>query len=425
MCGLFGWSFQKKTSIADGKRETMAGLLAVANSMRGNQAWGLAAKARDGRTRIRRGLGDISDLSGLTTYGRFQTLMGHTRYATVGSNILSNTHPFRHGKLTLAHNGGIWNHDELNKKYERKCEVDSQHIIMHLSEGKDFSELEGYGAIEWLDEDCPGRVFLCRLKGGSLSAFGIENRERKTIGVAWSSDRDHVETALGQARLSCFPYKPLEEGLVHYIEDGILYGSERKLDLSKTGNGYRTQRWSRSDNDEHSYGFYGGSYGGTGYYRERHGRYTAIHYLDERCEKCNHWHNQTGTKCLRDSCDCKENTLQQRDARLDKENKDYMKGWGYWNCSVCDHFHEGKEGGSCLRSDCVCTEKPPKGWNQEEKKEEKKENVVTSNNKGIVIYTPKHGKLVKLDMDCYAKEDGQIVQLDEIEDEHWKFVGGE
>lgn len=424
MCGLFGWSFTKKTDLPDGKREVMAGVLAISNSLRGNHAWGFVARTREGKARIRRGLGDISHVTGISAYGRFPMLMGHTRYATVGDNTIGNTHPFRLGKVTLAHNGGIWNHEELNKKYDRKCSVDSQHLLYHLVEGKDFSELEGYGAIEWIEDDSD-RVFLCRLKGGSLSTYGIEGSKDKTIGVVWSSDSDHLRSAMGQSRLDCFPYKVMEEGCVYFIENGKMYEDGRKLDLDQKSRGRIWRGHSRDDWGE-GWGWRGGA--------QTHITYSSDHYLDYKCEKCEHWHDMTGKKCLRNTCQCKEDTLEARKKRLEGEDRKWMAKYGYWECNTCNHFHNSTPGSGCLRHDCFCKEKTP-----EKKQDDKKDELVVysgktekgdmaqvvsidpkKEEKGIVVYTRRHGKLTKMDVDCYISETGNVVTLDEIEDDVWK-----
>jgi hypothetical protein len=95
-----------------------------------------------------------------------------------------------------------------------------------MDEQRDFSDIEGYGAIEWVHADNFERVYLCRLKGGSLTVYGIRNSSGEDVGVAWSSDQEHLRSALGAARLSgSYPYKALDEGHIHYIENGKLYES--------------------------------------------------------------------------------------------------------------------------------------------------------------------------------------------------------
>src|SRR5574340_1215134 len=125
MCGIFGWTFKQHAGIGQGQREVLASVLAVANSTRGDQSWGLYA--RSGRnTRIVKEVGDICRAS-FASNGSTPLLMAHTRFSTHGKINKENAHPHQAGSIVLCHNGVIFNHEDLNKKYERKCEVDSMH----------------------------------------------------------------------------------------------------------------------------------------------------------------------------------------------------------------------------------------------------------------------------------------------------------
>lgn len=58
--------------------------------------------------------------------------VGHNRYATRGSNTVSNAHPFQEGRITLVHNGTISSHGECGTDAAKvpKVDVDS-HAITH------------------------------------------------------------------------------------------------------------------------------------------------------------------------------------------------------------------------------------------------------------------------------------------------------
>lgn len=243
MCGIFGWSFKAHPGIGQGQREAMASVLAVCNSTRGDQSWGLYARA--GRnTRLVKEVGDICRAS-FASNGLIPLLMAHTRFSTHGAINKDNAHPHTAGNIILCHNGVIFNHEQLNKKYERTCEVDSQHLALHLSEGKDFSDVEGYGAIEWVDITNPDTIKLCRMSGGSLHVYGIKNSKGKKVACVWSSDDLHLETALDAAHLDYYPYERLIEGQVYEVHNGRLYVSKDKaLDLQE-------RTWTASDYQWH------------------------------------------------------------------------------------------------------------------------------------------------------------------------------
>ena len=94
------------------------------------------------------------------------------------------------------HNGHISNWLALKNKYDRKAlEVDSEHIFMHLAEGKDLGELDGWGAVVWWEMPV-GQPQKRKL---FLSTFG--NHDNLAIAklpngiIAWSSTRAALEKA--------------------------------------------------------------------------------------------------------------------------------------------------------------------------------------------------------------------------------------
>ncbi len=100
-------------------------------------------------------------------------LMGHTRYATLGSpSINKNNHPIRAGKTIGTHNGSIHNHRELFKKFEmeRYAQVDSEAIFRlyeTAQDARDFSEnrlplVRGRVAIVWSDLEFPDYVYIVK-----------------------------------------------------------------------------------------------------------------------------------------------------------------------------------------------------------------------------------------------------------------------
>lgn len=233
MCGLFGW--QVRPTVLNSKSfGEMVQVLATENDRRGGHSWGFyGINWRKNKYTFKKGLGNITPR--VDEIHGFSTLMAHTRSATVGEVTVRNAHPFQVGNIIGAHNGCIYNHDELNKRLGRKCEVDSQHIFHHLSEGKDFKDIEGGGAIEWLDIGTGLRkIYLCNVRG-SLSVVGIKatdkEEDKDKIGVIWSSSSNTLESAVGKLGL---PYVRFleEKGEVFSVEDCAFYREERKIEFS-------------------------------------------------------------------------------------------------------------------------------------------------------------------------------------------------
>jgi hypothetical protein len=179
----------------------------------------------------RRALGTICKAQGVAKLGLAPLVMAHTRAATHGDVTVANAHPFEAGPFVLAHNGVIFNHEEVNAKRQRKCAVDSEHLVLNLAEGVPFTELEGYGAVEYFDRTQPDAVKLCRMRNGSLAVYGVESARNRPAGVVWSSDAAHLESALGAARLDYFRYREPEEGVVYTVRGGGLYRSKEILKL--------------------------------------------------------------------------------------------------------------------------------------------------------------------------------------------------
>lgn len=226
MCGIFGWQWQEHAKPSREARVKVALALGLLNDNRGGKSWGYAGlpQGKMESPFVSRGLGNIvGEASRLATW---TSLMGHTRMPTNGSVSVDNAHPFEFGNIIGAHNGMVYNWRSMEEKYpERKpFAVDSMHIIAHLAEGKDFGELECYGAIEWIDRTQPGIIYLSRLTdGGDLCLVKTEQ------GVLWSSSKDHMDKALEAACLKATKRYRTDPGEVVFVEAGKLYAEERKL----------------------------------------------------------------------------------------------------------------------------------------------------------------------------------------------------
>ena len=183
MCGLAGIILKQK----DRDNETLnrvsksfAGMLTEAN-IRGGHATGFALIDKHGDYVICKKPKDaygffsdeeVQDNIGLV-YDGITTMMGHTRYATLGSpSVNSNNHPIRTGQTIGTHNGSISNHKELFHKYDMKrfAQVDSEAIfrLYETSNNVDdfldnrLPKVQGRVAIVWADLERPDYVYMVK-----------------------------------------------------------------------------------------------------------------------------------------------------------------------------------------------------------------------------------------------------------------------
>ncbi len=259
MCGIFGFAIKKNSKLISNQQIGMLTyLLSLLNDKRGGDSWGYVGITNDQQMNIERGLGDLSDVP-FKLLG-YRKLMAHTRFSTKGAKTVENAHPFEIGNIIGAHNGMIYNHEQLNKTYNRECTVDSQHLFHHINEARNFDDLNGYGAIEWFQGRDPSSVYLCQLHNGDLSIYGIGTNKGQVDGVVWSSDYRHLEMALKLCGLKnkTFRYS-IQQGQVYYAnENGLFYDKDRIYTLNKDfkfSYGNTPKRWENWKHDD--YGEYG------------------------------------------------------------------------------------------------------------------------------------------------------------------------
>lgn len=252
MCGIFGWHLKPGAPLNIAQREALAASLAAANTTRGGHSWGTYCAGREAGAlldaAIDRQVGPMAGVEGISSIGLCDLVMGHTRYATTGAKTAENSHPYVVGGITLAHNGMIYNHADLNRKYRRNCVVDSMHLAHHIAEGRDLTDCEGYGAIMYVRDNAPGAVHLSRMAGGQLAIHGLGSRSAPW-GVVWSSDDRHLVAALDGAGLQHFPYEAPRTGRVYVTnENGTLYllpAETLRHDLSEGGRSEREASYSK------------------------------------------------------------------------------------------------------------------------------------------------------------------------------------
>lgn len=238
MCGLFGWQIPNDHDLSGNEKlqELLGTVLAKAMDRRGGDSWGTVANME-----ISKGFGTAARYADWFSHHDF--VWGHTRKATHGKVNMRNAHPFSRGGLILAHNGVLNNHAELNKKYNRDFDVDSMHIVAHMSEQRPLSEIEGYGAVLWQRKKQRTRLYMGMLSSSGSLACGIVGGI--LVVASTQSAIDDLAKELGEKIETTYDLKP---GKVYYAENGQLYIAQYKDDYLLVGSPSQEISW-RSGRD--------------------------------------------------------------------------------------------------------------------------------------------------------------------------------
>lgn len=200
MCGLFGWQLSPE-AMNEGDVSVLATILAAHSDHRGNESWGVVMVTPGEVPTVIKNTGSIKKTCRIKNIIAPQVI-GHTRKATTGAISVKNAHPFLHDKIVGAHNGFIFDHTALNTEYNREFEVDSQHLIAHIAEGKPLEDLSGMGTVSYLNLDNPNVVLLGRGASSDLAIYGIGEDITKPIGIVWCSIGYWAKEALEMAGFS-------------------------------------------------------------------------------------------------------------------------------------------------------------------------------------------------------------------------------
>ena len=113
MCRLYGFRATDPTRVECSLVDAQNALLVQSDrdlrGVRSGDGWGLASW-NDGVPSVeQRARAAYADLSFATSASATmsRTIVSHVRKATVGGEVLENTHPFRHGPWVFAHNGTV------------------------------------------------------------------------------------------------------------------------------------------------------------------------------------------------------------------------------------------------------------------------------------------------------------------------------
>ena len=216
MCGLTGVIFGKKTRTKE-EFEVIKDIFStmfIFSEERGHHASGIASLSIDGNHRLYKLPVAPSRMITLKTYkdilnsinNKTTILMGHSRWKTVGTEYNNNNNqPIVAGPIIGEHNGTIYNHNSLFKKFQfrRFAEVDSE-ILFRMAEaslldgviqtgtfGNYISNCSGNLSCVYVSKTDPTSVYLYH---GDRPLFLYYNPDMQVL--VYSSSKDYIEEAI-------------------------------------------------------------------------------------------------------------------------------------------------------------------------------------------------------------------------------------
>lgn len=194
MCGLVGVAGE-----VSAREEKIYRELLLISSLRGTHSTGTAFINRNNNIEpiLAKGIGGPWNLLTHKTFKKGMShlnkvLIGHNRFATVGSVDRNNAHPFENERVIGAHNGTLTNR-KLLPDYE-KFPVDSEnifHSFLVQGEKETIKNLEGSFALVWWDKKEKKLKFIRNERRELYYAYN----KMKTI-LFWASEKQMLEFIL-------------------------------------------------------------------------------------------------------------------------------------------------------------------------------------------------------------------------------------
>lgn len=195
ICGLVGIAGEITS-----KDEKAFRTLLILDTLRGEHSTGVAAvRKNDNEIYMAKQVGPAFELLDSKRYdkalsGFNHVLIGHNRYATVGSVNKANAHPFEFEHVVGAHNGTLT--ERYNLHESRQFTTDSEALYNHINEfgiEDAIKHCRGAYALTWFDRRDKTMNFL-RNKERTLYVTLSESGKS----VYWASEKWMLEVALSR-----------------------------------------------------------------------------------------------------------------------------------------------------------------------------------------------------------------------------------
>lgn len=172
----------------------------IVDSLRGEHSTGVAVVDRlGGEPTIVKQLGNAYELlfdkrfEDAMRWGN-RVLIGHNRYATVGSVNKANAHPFNFGSIYGAHNGTLTDWRDLDGY--KNFQVDSQGVYDHMSRHSvedTVGKIKGAWAFVWWNDDTQELNFL---RNKERSFFYVLDKKKEFL--FWASEWEMLQLILNR-----------------------------------------------------------------------------------------------------------------------------------------------------------------------------------------------------------------------------------
>ena len=204
MCRLFGMRASHPTKVDCGLLEAQNALIRQSErderGLVNDDGWGIGYVA-EGEIRCEREVGPASESGEYrrdATRVRATTALAHVRRATVGGTSRENTHPFRHGRSMLAHNGHIGAFDEVREQLLAEMTPEHRSSIQGTTDSEHFFHL-----LLSRRARNPGEPMVEILREAVRDVAGmvheVNPEAEVALNVLWTVDEEMVGSRLGRS----------------------------------------------------------------------------------------------------------------------------------------------------------------------------------------------------------------------------------